>query len=131
GGGVILGALPAGDAMGSPGNIAVPTLAGMMLDRGTKVLDKFAIADKLDNVGAQISFAVGTQSLEIRAKCLKKDLPLVLGLIAADLRTPALQSAEFAKAKEQFIGSLQASLQNTEGRAQEAFGRAVFPAGHP
>src|SRR6202011_5818532 len=111
GGGVILGALPAGDAMGSPGNIAVPTLAGMMLDRGTKVLDKFAIADKLDNVGAQISFAVGTQSLE-------KDLPLVLGLIAADLRTPALQSAEFAKAKEQFIGSLQASLQNTEGRAQ-------------
>jgi zinc protease len=117
--------------MGSPGNIAVPTLAGMMLDRGTKALDKFAIADKLDNVGAEISFAVGTQSLEIHAKCLKKDLPLVLGLVAADLRTPALQSAEFAKAKEQFIGSLQASLQNTEGRAQEGFGRAVFPEGHP
>ena len=128
---VILGALPAGDAMGGSGNIAVPTLAGMMLDRGTKTLDKFAIADKLDNVGAEISFAVGTQSLEIRAKCLKKDLPLVMELIAADLRTPALQSAEFAKAKDQFIGSLQASLQNTEGRAQEAFGRAVFPEGHP
>lgn len=128
---VILGALPAGDAMGAAGNIAVPTLAGMMLDRGSKALDKFAIADKLDNVGAEISFAVGTQSLEIRAKCLKKDLPLVMELMAADLRTPALQSQEFAKAKEQFIGSLQASLQNTEGRAQEAFGRAVFPEGHP
>ena len=128
---VIVGVLPAGDAMAEAGNIAIPTLAGMMLDRGAKGLDKFAIADRLENVGAEISFGVGTQSLEIRAKCLKKDLALVMGLIAAELRIPALQASEFAKAKQQFIGSLAASLQNTEGRAQEAFGSAVFPAGHP
>ena len=128
---VILGSLPAGDAMAGSGNIAIPTLTGMMLDRGTKSLDKFAIAEQLDNVGAEISFNVGTQSVEIRAKCLKKDLPLVMGLIAADLRTPALQPQEFAKAKQQFIGALEASAQNTEARAQEAFGRAVFPQGHP
>ena len=77
---VILGALPAGDAMAGSGNIAVPTLTGMMLDRGTSTLDKFQIADRLDSVGAQISFAVGRQSLEIRARCLKKDLPMVLGI---------------------------------------------------
>jgi zinc protease len=128
---VILGSLPAGDAMAEPGNIAIPTLAGMMLDRGTKAHDKFAIAEQLDDVGAEIAFSVGTQSLEIRAKCLKKDLPLVIGLIAAELRTPALQLQEFNKAKQQFIGALQASEQNTEARAQEAFGRAVFPQGHP
>ena len=128
---VILGSLPAGDAMAEPGNIAIPTLAGMMLDRGTKKLDKFAIAEQLDNVGAEIAFSVGTQSLEIRAKCLKKDLPLVIGLIAAELRTPALQLQEFNKAKQQFIGALEASAQNTEARAQEAFGRAIFPQGHP
>jgi zinc protease len=128
---VILGSLPAGDAMAEPGNIAIPTLTGMMLDRGTKSLDKFAIAEQLDNVGAEINFGVGTQSLEIRAKCLKKDLPLVIGLIAAELRTPALQLPEFNKAKQQFIGALEASAQNTEARAQEAFGRAIFPPGHP
>ncbi len=128
---VILASLPAGDAMAEPGNIAIPTLAGMMLDRGTKSLDKFAIAEQLDNVGAEIAFSVGTQSLEIRAKCLKKDLPLVIGLIAAELRTPALQMQEFNKAKQQFIGALEASTQNTEARAQEAFGRAIFPQGHP
>ncbi len=128
---VILGSLPAGDAMAEPGNIAIPTLAGMMLDRGTKKLDKYAIAEQLDNVGAEIAFSVGTQSLEIRAKCLKKDLPLVIGLIAAELRTPALQAQEFNKAKQQFIGSLEASAQNAEARAQETFGRALFPQGHP
>jgi zinc protease len=128
---VILGSLPAGDAMAESGNIAVPTLTGMMLDRGTKSLDKFAIAEQLDNVGAEITFGVGTQSIEIRAKCLKKDLPMVIGLIAAELRTPALQLPEFNKAKQQFIGALEASAQNTEARAQEAFGRAIFPPGHP
>jgi zinc protease len=128
---VILGSLPAGDAMAEPGNIAIPTLAGMMLDRGTTSLDKFAIAEQLDNVGAEIAFSVGVQTVEIRAKCLKKDLPLIIGLIAAELRSPALQPQEFSKAQQQFIGALQASAQNTEARAQEAFGRAVFPQGHP
>ena len=128
---VILGSLPAGDAMVESGNIAIPTLTGMMLDRGTKSLDKFAIAEQLDNVGAEIAFTVGTQSLEVRAKCLKKDLPLIVGLIAAELRTPAFQLQEFNKAKQQFIGALEAAAQNTEARAQEAFGRAIFPQGHP
>jgi zinc protease len=128
---IILGVLPAGDAMADPDNIAIPTLSGMMLDRGTKALDKFAITDKLDNVGAEISFTVGVQSLEIRAKCLRKDLPLVIETIAAELRTPALQVTEFNKAKQQFIGDLEASAQNTGARAAEAFNRAIFPPGHP
>jgi zinc protease len=127
---VILGALPAGDAM-ADGNVAIPTLSGMMLDRGTKALDKFAIAEKLDNVGAEIAFAVGPQSLEIHAKCLRKDLPLVMGLIAAELRTPALEWAEFNKAKQQLVGELQSSAQDSGERAHEAFARAVFPLGHP
>jgi len=128
---VVLGALPAGDAMAGAGNAAVPSLTGMMLDRGTTRLDKFAIAERLEDVGASISFGVGTQSLEIRAKCLRKDLPMVLSILAAELRTPALPAAELAKAKQQLIGSLRESLQNTGARAQEAFSRAVFPPGHP
>src|SRR5471030_1229630 len=122
---VILAVLPAGDAMAESGNISIPTLSGMMLDRGTKALDKFAIASQLDNVGAEIGFTVGVQSLEIQAKCLKKDLPLIIELIAAELRTPALQLAEFNKAKQQFVGELEASTQNTGARAAEAFNRAV------
>jgi zinc protease len=128
---VIEGSLPAGDAFAEAGNVAIATLTGMMLDRGTTTLDKFAIAQQLDDVGAQISFNVGTQTMEIRAKCLKKDLALVLGLIAAELRTPALLSQEFSKAKKQFTGMLRTSIENTDLRAHEAFSRAVYPDGHP
>jgi zinc protease len=128
----IIGALPAGTAFaGSTADAAIPTLTGMMLDRGTRTLDKFAIARQLEEVGAEISFNVGTQSMQFQARCLKKDLALVIGLIAAELRMPALSPQEFLKAKQQLIGNLTASLQSTDARAREAYARAVYPEGHP
>jgi zinc protease len=127
----IVGSLPAGDAFAGDSNAAVPTLVGMMLERGTRSEDQFKIAAQLESVGAEINFEVGLQLLEIRAKCLQKDLPLVIRLIAEELRTPAFASAEFAKAQKAAIGALRQSLENTNARASEAFDRAVFPKGHP
>jgi zinc protease len=127
----ITGFLPAGDAMAGSGNAALPTLMGMMLDRGTRTQDQFAIARQLEEVGAEISFNVGVQSLEFDAKCLKKDLPLVMSLLALQLRSPAFLPAEFAKVKEQLIGMLENSYHSTEARARESLARALFPPGHP
>src|SRR3954471_23294900 len=53
------GSFPAGDSFAGNGNMAVPTLVGEMLDKGTTKKDKFAIAQKLDTIGAKISFSVG------------------------------------------------------------------------
>jgi len=128
---VLVGAFPAGDAFAGVGNAAIPTLTGMMLERGTSTQDQFAIAQQLEDVGAEITYAVGPQSLQVRAKCLKKDLALVIGIIAAELRTPALTAAEFDKARQQLVGMLESSLQSTDARSQEAFARAVFPPGSP
>lgn len=127
----IVGALPAGEAHAGNGNAAVPALTGAMLDRGTTMQDKFAIANKLDSVGAGILFGVSPQTLDIQARCLKQDLPLVLRLIAEQLRAPAFASAELEKARQQYIGRVQAATENTQLRAQSAFLRAVFPTGHP
>jgi zinc protease len=127
----IVGSLPAGDAFAAAGNSAVPTLVGMMLEHGTQSEDQFKIAQQLESVGAEITFEVGVQLVEIRAKCLKKDLPLVIRLIAEQLRTPAFAPAEFAKVQQAAVGGLRQSLENTNARANEAFARAVFPQGHP
>ena len=123
--------LPAGKALGAGGNPAIPTLTGMLLDQGTKVQDKFAIAEKLESVGASINFRVGTDMLDISARALKKDVPMVLGLIAEQLRTPAFSAEEFAKAKKQMAGGIKRGLESTDYRASDAFSRAVYPVGHP
>ncbi len=127
----IVGSLPAGDAFAGPDNPAVPTLAGMMLDKGTTRSDKFEIAQQLEGAGAAISFGVGQQTLDIRAKCLRADLPMVLHLIVEQLRTPAFSAEEFGKVQKQLTGALTRSKEDTDFRAGEAFLRAVYPPGHP
>jgi zinc protease len=126
----IVGSLPAGDALATA-NIALATLTGIMLDKGTSTMDKFAIAKELDRVGAQLGFSVGKQTLTVQARSLKADLPLVLRLMADELRHPAFSAEEFAKAKIAVGGDLQQQAESTEFRADEAFSRTVFPAGHP
>jgi zinc protease len=127
----LLGALPAGDAFADRGNIAIATLTGMMLDRGTGRHDQFTIAQQLENAGASITFEVGQQSLNIQARCLKKDLPMLIGLLAEQLREPAFDPQEFDKVRDQLIGLVRTQQDNTEYRAKIAFERAVFPDGHP
>jgi zinc protease len=124
------GSLPAGTALGT-GNPAIPVLTAMLLDQGTTQQDKFAITQQLEAVGASIGFSAGTDVLNISAKCLKKDLPLVLSLMAEELRTPALSAEEFAKAKKQYGGAVKRELEDTDFRADDAFSRLAFQPGHP
>ena len=125
------GSLPAGDSFAPEKNAAIPTLAGEMLDKGTTRQDKFAIAQKLENIGASIDFSVGGVMTEFRGKCLRKDFPLVISLLAEQLRTPAFPEEEFAKLKKQIAGDLQRALESTDYRADQAFAETVFPKEHP
>lgn len=134
----VVGSLPAGDALAPAGQSAVPTLTGMMLDRGARegsaagaLLDKYAIASRLENVGAAVSFEVGNQTLDIRARCLAKDLPLVIELLAAQLRYPAFNRAEFERVRQQFIGAVRSSIDNSSYRARDTLNRALFAADDP
>ena len=125
------GSFPAGDSFAPRENIAVPTLVGDMLDKGTTKQNKFEIAQKLDNIGAKLGFSVGGVMSEFRGKCLRKDLPLVLSILAEELRTPAFSEEEFAKLKKQMIGDLQREQESTDFRAGQAFSESLFPIGHP
>ena len=123
--------LPGGRALAAMANPAVPVLTAMLLDQGTQKQDKFSIAEKLEAVGASISFHVGSEMLEMGAKSLKKDMPLVLGLLAEQLRLPAFSLEEFGKAQKQYVGTVKRSLESTDFRAADAFSRAVYPPAHP
>jgi zinc protease len=125
------GSLPAGDSFAPKENMAVPTLVGEMLDKGTTQQDKFAIAQKLDDIGAKIDFSVSGVMTEFSGKCLRKDLPVVISLLAEQLRSPAFSPEEFAKLKKQITGDLQRAMESTDYRADQAFGEVVFPVGHP
>ena len=84
----VRGSLAAGDSLSPDDNPALADLTGGMLDKGTTQHDKFAISQLLGNAGANISFSTGPSALNINAKCLRADLPLVIGLIAGNVFGP-------------------------------------------
>lgn len=127
----IRGSIAAGDSLSPDDNPALADLTAGMLDKGTTKHDKFAIAQMLGDVGASIGFGTGPSSLNINAKCLRKDLPLVIGLISEQLRSPAFSAEEFAKLKKQVAGNMRRALEDTDFRANNSFTRAIYPAGHP
>lgn len=125
------GSLPAGDAYAPPHNAAVPTLVGEMLDQGTRRRDKFALAQELENVGASLTFEVDGTHLRISGRCLAKDLPLLVELLAEQLREPAFSGEELEKLKKQLAGDYRRALEQPDYRAEIAFARAIYPEGHP
>jgi zinc protease len=127
----IRGVIGAGDVFNPAENSAIADLTAGMLDKGTTKRDKFAVAELLEQAGATVGFGTGTHTLNFQAKTLRKDLPLVLGLIAEQLRTPRFDAEEFAKLKKQLIGRHKRAMEDTDFRAERAFERAIFPAGHP
>lgn len=127
----LTGSLPAGDNKAPADNVMIPTLVGGMLSRGTTKHTKAEIADQLDAVGASISFSVGSQTVDISARCLAKDVPLVVSLLAEQLRSPAFSEEEFGRLKQQTLGNLKRALESTDFRATETFTRAVYGPGHP
>ena len=125
----IRGSIGAGEAA-SP-NRAVAHLTAGMLERGTKKRDQFQIADLLEKVGVLLEFKVGTETVEFTARCLAPDVPLVIELIAEQLREPAFHPEELKKLKTQLISETQQTLEDTDTQAAIAFSQSIFPAGHP
>ena len=127
----IRGALGAGDVFNPPENSAIADLTAGLLDKGTRDRDQFALAGMLEQAGATIGFNASSHTVNFAAKCLRRDLPLVLSLLAEQLRAPRFDPAEFAKLKQQIAGRYQQQREDPDFRAHSMFARAIFPAGHP
>jgi len=127
----IRGSFPAGDAFSPKTNGMIADMTAGMLDKGTTKQDKFAIAQKLESLGAYLNFSTDNMLVNFSGRMLKKDVPTVMGILAEQLRMPAFSEEELEKYKKQQIGGLQRTLENTNAMASIAYSQAVYPKDHP
>ncbi len=113
------------------GQSAVPQLTAAMLTRGTKNRSKRAIAARLDDVGANRSITADLSEAVVTGSALSRDLGLLLGVLADELRNPAFLEEELEKAKSELKAALLRGYDNTGLRARERLSRIVYPKGHP
>ena len=122
--------LPVGGAKEE--NQALAHLTFDMTERGTTKHDKFEIAAKLEGAGVDVQSHLTPETVELTAKCLSRDLPMVLDLLDLEQwRMPAFKPEEFKKAKLDLLSSLQQVLEDTNEQAAIAFSRATRTPGDP
>jgi zinc protease len=125
------GSLAAGETL-SPAD--APALAGLtaaMLDKGTSKQDRFALAEQLDRLGADIGFAAGPHTLGFSGRFLRNDAGSIMQLLAEQLRQPAFDPEVLKTVKSRQIARLLQAMDNTDYRASAETSRLLYPQGHP
>ncbi|MER3429027.1 MAG: hypothetical protein C4334_13245 [Pyrinomonas sp.] len=127
----LVGSLRAGSYFEPRERPGLARLTAEMLERGTRRRTKLEIAAELEGVGAQLDFSAGRFTTNIEARALARDLPLVIGALAEELREPSFPEDELEKLKQQTIAQIQERQANTRYRAFERFTQLIYPREHP
>ena len=106
-------------------------LVTLMLDKGTRHRDRFAIAEALEDRGVQLHFSADGLRCGFSGRALRADLPDVLSLLAEQLRDPLFDAAEFEKMKAQHAAALRRTFDSTSAQSSGALARRLFSADHP
>ena len=102
-----------------------------LLDKGTRRRDRFAVAEELEGMGAELTFESDGLRVGFTGKALRADLDAVLAIAAEQLLEPALAPDEVAKAVTNAVASVRRSLDSTSTRASGALRRRLYPEPHP
>jgi zinc protease len=127
----IRGSLRAGSYFEPRDKPGLAQVTAEMLSRGTTKRSKLEIANDLESIGADIDFATDAFVVNIVARSLSEDLPIVLSALAEELREPAFPAEELEKLKQQIIASIQEQQANTGYRAFQRFSGLVFDETNP
>jgi zinc protease len=127
----VRGLVRAGSAYATGPLSALPGLTERMLARGTTTRSKEEIGALLAGVGADRRYVTTPTQVGIDADGMARDLPLVLGVLADELRHPAFAAAELAKAKAELENDVLRADDDTSARAQERLAELAFAPGHP
>ncbi|MGN6182810.1 MAG: M16 family metallopeptidase [Thermoanaerobaculia bacterium] len=127
----IRGLILAGNSAAPAGKPAIPTLTARMLQRGTTSRTKEEIGKLLDDVGASRSWSASLTEASLTANGMARDLPLLLSVLADEVKNPAFGAEELAKAKKELETEYLRADDNTASRASQRLTQLIYSDTHP
>lgn len=127
----INGSLYGGNRFNPENNHMVAEMTATMLDQGTIDSSKYEISEKLENIGAEISFYDTSGRIHFEAHCLKENAEEVIELLAEQLIKPAFNAKDLNSVKTRAIGMYERKKENTQSLAYTELMQSMFPASHP
>jgi zinc protease len=123
--------LPAGHVLDPEAKSGLASLTAAMLSRGTEQRSALAFATQLEDVGASLAASAEPLATMISGRAESRDFDRLMDLLADMLRHPSFPAVELGRLKGEALAQLAQARDDPDSNAERAFGRAIFPAGHP
>jgi zinc protease len=121
----------AGASRETPGAYGHASLTGRMLRQGTENIEKNALAEELDGMGAGLSVDVGYTLVAISIKCLSGDFVRAMEILSELAMRPTFPAAELDRLRGQVLTDLKEMDDNTRVVSERTWRELAYPASHP
>lgn len=121
------GSIPAGSAADQ----AMASLVTEMIQRGSTVHGAGEIGAMMDEAGITLEFTAEGGYVRFDGSCLSDQMPLMLSLLAEQLRKPSFPEDELKSIRSQLISEARLNRNDPQRLAALALNRAIHPIGHP
>ncbi|TME93878.1 MAG: insulinase family protein [Chloroflexi bacterium] len=128
---VVRALVRAGSSRESPGEHGLAGLTGRMLRQGTQNINKAALAEELDGLGAGLSVDMGYALVSVSIKCLSGDFSRAMEILGELLRRPIFPADELERLRGQVLTELKELEDNTRVVSERTWRELAYPATHP
>jgi zinc protease len=118
-----------GEAMVDLDRAGLASFTAAVMERGAGDRDALALAQAVDEIGAQLSVSAGWDSMTVRVSGLTRDLDALMEILADVALRPRFAPKEAAKARDETLASLERAKDDPATLARWYVARALF-AGH-
>ncbi|GHD14062.1 M16 family metallopeptidase [Tianweitania populi] len=123
-------AFKGGSVQDPAGKEGLATLMSGLFDEGAGDLDREAYQDRLDDSGAEISFASSTDEIQGSFRAIQEDLDEGMKLLALSVQKPRFDAEPVERIRSQLLAGIAARSRDPQEQAKIAWSRAVYGS-HP
>ncbi|MCA9879311.1 MAG: insulinase family protein [Thermomicrobiales bacterium] len=123
--------VPAGSIYEADAEAGLAHLTARAMGHGSGGLTFEEINARTDDLGSSLSVDAGKQFLEARIRCLREDLPEMVGLMANAIRRPDFPADQVDLVRAEQLGAIQETDNDTRAVADRELRRQLYPAPNP
>jgi zinc protease len=123
--------VPAGSIYEEDATAGLSHLTARAMGRGSAGMSFEEITDRTDDLGSSLSIDAGRQFLEGRIRCLRDDLPEMVGLLANAVQRPDFPAEQVELVRAEQLGAIKDSANDTRAVSDRKLRRAIYPEPNP
>ncbi|MCA9862961.1 MAG: insulinase family protein, partial [Thermomicrobiales bacterium] len=123
--------VPAGSIYEGDAAAGLSHLTARAMCRGSAGMSFEEISDHTDNLGSSMSIDAGRQFLEGRIRCLRDDLPEMVGLLANAIQRPDFPADQVDLIRAEQLGAIRDAANDTRSVSDHELRRLVYPLPNP